>query len=164
MALLAAGGGVPDRLERDRGGGGGGVGRHPAPQHRRVPDRLADLVEVAVDDAVEIAVEVEATRPRRERPDRRKAGGEHLLDVALQADGRLALDGRRFTREQAGQAHRRAVELTLGEGERSHPDAHDPSGARMRRLLPRDGRSGEQELTGRSSRIDGVADEVPRLG
>ncbi|MEX1357216.1 MAG: hypothetical protein WD981_01195 [Gaiellaceae bacterium] len=56
------------------------------------------------------------------------------------------------------------VELALGQGERPHPDADDPSRTRVSRLFPRCRRTGEEKLPGQRAGVDGVSDEVPGFG
>lgn len=93
LVLLASRGGVAHLLERGRSRGRGRICRHPPPQERRVANLMAELGEVTVDDAVEVARDLGAQRAPTQVAEPREAGPQNLVGVALQPHLGPALDG-----------------------------------------------------------------------
>ena len=85
--LVPSTGGITDGLERSRCRCRRSVGCHPAPKRGGVADGHAGVVrDIAVDDALEVSLDLEAARTVRELPEPRQPGRQQFVDVVGQPD------------------------------------------------------------------------------
>jgi len=96
---------------------------------------VAELFEVAVDDPLDVAVELRSQRAAGKAADPGKARRQDLADVALQPDVGAPADGRPPAPQKLGQAHARNPDATLAERHRTQPHADDPPGSGVRRRV-----------------------------
>ena len=148
LAFLTAGRRVADLLERGRGGGGRGVGRHPASQGGGVPDLVTELREIAVDDPPQVGVELRPKRLGRQFSDARETRAQDLGRVVLEPKARATAHRTSVARQERTKAHRRGLLDPFGERERPHSQADDAPAPRVGAARGRRGRPGQQVRAG----------------
>jgi hypothetical protein len=122
---------------------------------------MAELREVFVDNALDVAVQLRAPQLRREVAQTREARLEHLLRVIGEPERADAGDLRPLAGEQFAQADGRAAWPAFCERERSHPQRDDAPSARVNARALRRNRARQQKRPRRVMLIDRATDAVP---
>jgi hypothetical protein len=160
---VARGRGVQEGGVGSGGRGGCRVGDQPTAERVGAADAEALLLDVALDDAVQVAVELGAGRPRWQAEHAGEAGREQRRRGSRPGSFRSRRRRRAVAGQEGGQADARVCQAAFGDGEGPHPERDDPARTGVHGCLDRGGAAGEEEPPGGRAVVDGAAHEVPAL-
>ena len=122
---------------------------------------MAELGEVAVDDALDVGIELPSQRAPLQSTQPGEARPEDLIGVVLEPHRGAAIDDRTLTTEKLSEANRGSLVHSLGERKRTHAQADNACDAGVRPPLHWRRGAGEQELARVRTGIYGTTNAVP---